>query len=136
MATLDSSSRKLLEGRNFAFVSSLNRDGSPHVTPTWVDTDGKYVLINTLMGSQKQKNTSRDARVAVAVTDQTNPYNFTVIRGRVVEQIEGQAAEDHIDRLAKKYLGADKYPHRQPGQQRVMLRITPERIFLPRWGEV
>jgi PPOX class probable F420-dependent enzyme len=132
MVNLDDSARNMLAGKNFAFVATLFRDGSPQVTPTWVDTDGEHVLINTAMGRVKQKNAKRDPRVAVAVAEQTDPYKMIMIRGRVVEQVTGQVAEDHIDKMAKKYMGLDRYASRQPAEKRVILKIKPERIA--RWG--
>src|SRR3972149_11335263 len=121
--------RELLERKNFAFLSSLMKDGSPHVTPTWTDIENGYILINTAIGRIKQKNISRDPRVALAISDQNNPYDMVTIRGKVIEQISGNAAEEHIDKLAKKYIGKDKYPGRSPGEKRVLLKIKPERIF-------
>jgi len=131
MTRLSDSARKMLEGKNFAFMTTLSPNGSPRVTPVWVDTDGEHVLINTAIGRLKQKNAKRDPRVAVALTDSANPYNFITLEGRVVEQVSGQIAEDHIDKMAKRYLGVDKYPHRQPGERRVILKIKPEHVFLP-----
>jgi PPOX class probable F420-dependent enzyme len=125
---LDEQARKLFEGKNFAFVATVNRDGSPQVTPVWVDTDGKYILVNTAMGRLKQTNTKRDPRVAVAIFDQTNPYNMVTIKGKVVDQLKGSTAEQHIDKMAKKYTGQERYPNRKPGEQRVLLKIEPERI--------
>jgi PPOX class probable F420-dependent enzyme len=121
----------MLEGKNFAFIATLSPEGSPRVTPVWVDTDGEHVLINTAIGRLKQKNVKRDPRVAVALTESANPYNFITLEGRVVEQVSGQIADDHIDKMAKRYLGVDKYPHRQPGERRVILKIKPEHVFLP-----
>jgi len=122
---------KLLLEKNFAFLGTVDAKGRPQVTPIWVDSDGDYVLLNTAMGRVKQKNTMRDPRVAVAVLDMNNPYRYVAIRGRVVEQIPGQTAEDHIDKLAKKYLGKDKYPYRQAGEKRVILKIVPEHVTPP-----
>ena len=81
--------RKLFEDKNFVFLSSLMKDGSPHVTPTWVDIENGNILINTAKGRIKQKNISRDPRVALAIVDQNNPYNMVTIRGKVIEQISG-----------------------------------------------
>jgi len=106
----DSAVRKLFEGKNFVYIASLMKDGSPQVTPTWVDIDNDTILVNTAVGRLKHKNISRDGRVALAIADQDNPYNMVTIRGKVVDQIIGQEAEEHIDKLAKKYLGKDKYP--------------------------
>jgi PPOX class probable F420-dependent enzyme len=132
MITLTDSQKKFLEGKNFAFIATLNKDGSPQVTPTWVDTDGKYVLINIATSRHKAKNVKRDPRVAVAVADQSNPYSMVTIRGRVVEQVVGKEAEDHIDKMAKKYIGQEKYPYRQPGEQRLLLKIEP--LKAAGWG--
>ena len=121
--------RKLFEDKNFVFLSSLMKDGSPHVTPTWVDIENGNILINTAIGRIKQKNISRDPRVALAIADQNNPYDMVTIRGKVIEQISGDTAEKHIDKLAKKYIGKDKYPGRSPGEKRILLKIKPERIF-------
>lgn len=131
MSKLDEKSVKLLGEKNFGFLATVGAEGRPQVTPMWVDSDGDYVLLNTAMGRVKQKNTMRDPRVAVAVLDMSNPYQYAAIRGRVVEQIRGQTAEDHIDKLAKKYLGKDKYPFRQAGENRVILKIVPEHVTPP-----
>ena len=121
---------QLLNGKNFAYLSTLMKDGSPQVTPTWIDIDkdGNSILINTAEGRIKHKNVSRDPRVAISISDQNNPYNMVLIRGRVMEQIR-EGADEHTDRLAKKYLGMDKYPYRTPHEKRVILKIKPERIF-------
>jgi len=121
--------RKLFEDKNFVFLSSLMKDGSPHVTPTWADIENGNILINTAIGRIKQKNISRDPRVALAIADQNNPYDMVTIRGKVIEQISGDTAEEHIDKLAKKYIGKDKYPGRSLGEKRILLKIKPERIF-------
>jgi PPOX class probable F420-dependent enzyme len=106
------------------------KDGSPQVTPTWVDIDkdGNSILINTAEGRIKHKNLSRAPRVAISVSDQNNLYNMVSIRGRVIEQIK-EGADEHTDRLAKKYLGMDKYPYRSPNEKRVILKIKPEKVF-------
>ncbi len=122
----------MLEGKNFVYLATINRDGSPQVTPTWVDTDGKFVLVNTAMGRVKQKNVKRNPRVALAISDPSNPYTFLQIRGRVVEQITGPAAHQHIDKMSKKYRGKDKYESKNPAEKRVILKIEPERVS--GWG--
>ena len=120
---------KLIEGKNFAFVSTLMNDGSPQVTPTWIDIENrKILLINTAEGRLKHKNILRDPRVAISVTEQNNPYHMLAIRGRVVEQTNA-GADEHIDKLAKKYLGLEKYPLRSPEETRVILKIMPEKVF-------
>jgi len=126
----DPSIAKLFEGKNFAFLATLMRDGSPQVTPTWVDIDknNDTILVNTARGRIKHRNISRDPRVAVSLIDSSNPYDMVTVRGRVVEQIRGKNADEHIDKLAKKYLDKEKYPRRRPGEERVLLRIKPELV--------
>ena len=121
---------QVLNGKNFAYLSTIMKDGSPQVTPTWIDInkDGNSILINTAEGRIKHKNVSRDSRVAISISDQNNPYNMASIRGKVIEQIK-EGADEHADRLAKKYLGMDKYPYRTPDEKRVILKIKPERVF-------
>jgi PPOX class probable F420-dependent enzyme len=125
----DDAVQRLLRGKNFAFVSSLMKDGSPHITPTWVDIEDGNVLVNTAIGRTKQRNLSRDNRIAISVADQNNPYDMVTIRGKVKDQITGKEAEEHIDKLAKKYLGKDKYPYRSPEEKRVILKIEPKKVF-------
>ncbi|HYA84807.1 MAG TPA: PPOX class F420-dependent oxidoreductase [Candidatus Bathyarchaeia archaeon] len=119
---------KLLEGRNFAFVATLMKDGWPQITPTWVDLENGKILVNTAEGRLKQKNISRDDRIAISVSDQNNPYHMVTVRGRVVEQTT-EGADEHIDKLARKYLGVDKYPLRSPSEKRIILKIKPERVY-------
>ena len=119
---------QLLLGKNFASFATLMKDGSPHVAPTWIDYDGDMVLINTAAGRIKEKNVNLDKRVALSVYDNSNPYNMVTIRGKVHEITE-QDADNHIDRLAKRYLGLDSYPFRIPGEKRIILKIIPKRVF-------
>lgn len=125
----DASIRRLFEGKNLVFIASLMKDGSPQVTPTWVDIEDGTILVNTAVGRTKQKNISRDQRVALAIVDQNNQYDMVTVRGKVVEQIKGKEAEDHADKLAKKYLGIEKYPRRAPDEVRILLKIKPATIF-------
>jgi len=118
---------KLLEGKNLAFVATLMKDGWPQITPTWVDIEDGKILVNTAEGRLKQKNISRDGRIAISVADQNNPYHMVTVRGRVVEQTNEGADEDG-DKLAKKYLGVEKYPLRSPNEKRIIIKIKPERI--------
>ena len=118
----------LFKEKNIAFVASLMNDGSPQITPVWIDYDGQFLLINTAEGRTKQKNFARDQRIAISVMDQNNPYNVVTIRGKVVEQTTN-GADEHVDRLAKKYLGVDKYPFRAPDEKRIILKIKPEKIY-------
>jgi PPOX class probable F420-dependent enzyme len=103
-------------------------DGSPQVSILWVDSDGEHILVNTGEGRVKPDNIRRDPRVAIAINDSENPYKTAMVRGVVVEETH-DGAEEHIDRMAKKYLGQDKYPFRQPGEQRVVFKIKPEHIY-------
>ena len=119
---------KILKKGTFAFLGTVMKDGSPHVTPTWVDIENGTILVNTAIGRTKQKNISRDGRVALAIADQSNPYDMVTVRGKVVQQITGPVAEEHIDKLAKKYMGKDKYPGRGPGEKRILLKIKPEKV--------
>jgi PPOX class probable F420-dependent enzyme len=125
----DDAIRKLFKEKNLVFMSTLMKDGSPQVTPTWVDIENGSILVNTAIGRLKHKNTSRDPRVGLAITDHNNPYDMVTIRGKVIEQITGDEAEKHIDKLAKKYIGAEKYPGRSPTEKRVILKIKPEKVF-------
>ena len=117
--------RDLFEKRAFASLGTLMPDGRPQVTPVWVDFDGEHVIFNSAKGRQKDKNVRREPRVAIALIDPDNPYRYLEIRGKVVEITE-QGAADHIDKMAKKYLGVDKYPYGQPGEVRVIYKIKPE----------
>ena len=102
-------------------------DGSPQVTPVWIDYDVRHVLVNTAAGGQKDKNLQRDGRVALMLVDPDNPYRYLEVRGSVSERtLDG--ADDHINKMAKKYLGKDVYPFRQPGEKRVLYKVTPERF--------
>jgi len=109
----------------FASLGTLMPDGRPQVTPVWCDFDGQHVIFNSARGRQKDRNVRRDPRVALAIIDPDNPYRYLEIRGTVVEITEDGAAE-HIDKMAKKYLGVDKYPYAQPGEVRVLYKIRPE----------
>ncbi len=129
LTSLTESARKMLEDKNFVYLATVNPDGTPQVTPTWVDTDGKFILVNTAIGRVKHRNVKKNPNVALAITDQNNPYDLVVIRGKVVEQLTGRVAEEHIDKMSKKYRGIDKYPNRSPGEQRVILKIEPTRVI-------
>ncbi|TRZ78806.1 MAG: PPOX class F420-dependent oxidoreductase [Nitrosopumilales archaeon] len=119
---------QLLEDKNMAFVATLMKDNSPQITPTWIDLVDGIIIVNTAEGRVKQRNVSRDPRVAVSVIDNKNPYNMVTIRGKVIEQTT-QDADKHADKMAKKYLGVDKYPFGMPGEKRILLKILPLKIF-------
>jgi PPOX class probable F420-dependent enzyme len=118
----------IIKQRNFAFFATLSKDGSPQVTPTWIDIDDTTILINTAEGRIKQRNVSRDPRVSISLVDEENPYSMVTIKGRVIEQTN-DGADEHIDKLAKKYLNIDKYPGHSPSIKRVILKIKPEKVF-------
>jgi PPOX class probable F420-dependent enzyme len=115
----------LFQKRAFANLGTLMPDGRPQVTPVWCDFDGQHVIFNSARGRQKDRNVRRDPRVALAIVDPDNPYRYLEIRGTVVEITE-DGADQHIDKMAKKYLGVDKYPYAKPGEVRVMYKIRPE----------
>ncbi|HET7208879.1 MAG TPA: PPOX class F420-dependent oxidoreductase [Terriglobales bacterium] len=117
--------RDLFNKRAFASLTTLMPDGSPQTTPVWCDVDGDHIIFNSAKGRQKDKNVRRDPRVAMAIVDPDNPYRYLEIRGKVVEITE-EGADAHINKMAKKYLGQDKYPYRQPGEVRVMYKVRPE----------
>jgi PPOX class probable F420-dependent enzyme len=120
---------QLLKGKNIAYLATLMNDGSPQVTPTWIDLDedSGSILIPTVEGRVKHKNVSLDPRVAICISDENNPYNMVLIRGRVFEKTK-EGAVEHTDRLAK-YLGLDKYAFPTPIEKRMILKIKPERVF-------
>jgi PPOX class probable F420-dependent enzyme len=113
---------------NLGALATLRPDGSIHVTPLWVDWDGESVLINTALGRLKERHMRRDPRVSILVIDRNNPQRYVSVTGAVVLETEG--AEAHIDAMAKKYMGLDKYPEsaRGPGEERVIVRIRPTHV--------
>jgi hypothetical protein len=128
MATIPGKYLDLIDGKKaFASLATLMPDGSPQVTPVWFDyADGK-VRVNTARGRVKDRNMAKDARVALSIVDPDNPYRYVQIRGRILRSTE-QGADAHIDALAKKYLGQDTYPFRQPGEVRVIYEIDPTSV--------
>jgi len=114
----------LFEKKAFASLATVNSDGTPQVTPVWVDFDGTNVIVNSARGRRKDKNMTQNSAVSLAIMDPDNPYRYLEVRGRVAEITEA-GADQHIDKMAKKYMGVDKYPYRQPGEVRVMYKIEP-----------
>jgi PPOX class probable F420-dependent enzyme len=134
---------KFFKGKNFAFLGTVNKDGSPQVTPTWIDIIEKgengneaMILVNTAKDRIKQRNVSRDSRVSISIVDEDNPYSMITVKGRVIEQTT-KGADEHIDKLAKRYLNAEKYPAHSPSVKRIILKVKPEKIFYlpPRYTE-
>jgi PPOX class probable F420-dependent enzyme len=112
---------------SFANLATVNADGSPQVTPVWVDFDGTNVIINTAKGRMKARNLEQNPRVALAISDPENPYRYLGIQGRVVEMTEA-GSDAHIDKMAKKYMGKDTYPFRTPEEKRVIVKIAPDKV--------
>ena len=114
----------LLKEPQIASVVTLNPDGSAHVTPVWVDSDGDAVLFNTAKGRVKHRNIERNPSVAVLVVDKANEYRWVSVRGHA--ELVDDGADDFIDFLAKKYLDKDSYPFRRDDEVRVTVRVVPE----------
>jgi PPOX class probable F420-dependent enzyme len=127
MASIPEKFADLFQKKAFASLATVMPDGQPQVTPVWIDFDGKNVLVNSARGRKKDENMRRDPRVSVAIIDPDNPYRYVEIRGRVTEVTE-LGASQHIDKMAKKYLGKDKYPFARPGEVRVLYKIEPEHV--------
>ena len=127
MAKLTDKQAELFRGKNWGTVVTLRKDGSPHATPVWIDTDGENVLFNTAVGRAKERHIRRDPRVAITVLPAENQQAGYVAVTGTAEIIE-EGAVDHIDKMAKKYLGEDKYPYLQDGEQRVIVKVTPDKV--------
>ena len=126
-ASIPESYMDLFKKPAFGVLTTLMPDGSPQTQPVWVDYEHGNVIVNSALGRQKDKNMRRDPRVAVTLMDPENPDRYLEIRGKVKE-ITQDGATPHIDKMAKKYLGKDKYPFAQPGEQRVLYKIEPQKI--------
>jgi PPOX class probable F420-dependent enzyme len=130
-ATIEGRAEELLQAKNFCHVATLRADGSVHGVPVWVDVQDGRPTLNTAEGRAWPRNLERDPRVTLTVQNMDNPYEYVTIRGRVAERTHA-GADAHIDALAKKYLDQDTYPLRQPGEQRVIIRVEPEHVHM--WG--
>lgn len=122
---------ELLKAKNFCHVATLRADGSVHGVPVWVDVQDGLPVVNSAKGRAWPTNLERDPRVTLTVQNMENPYEYLEVRGRVSE-ITTEGADEHIDSLAKKYMDKDEYPLRQPGEQRVIIRVDPEHAKV--WG--
>jgi PPOX class probable F420-dependent enzyme len=127
MPMLPDSHKDLLSKKAFAALATVGQNGAPQVTPVWFDDDGRHIRFNSAKGRVKDRNLRRNPVVALSIQDPDNPYRYAQVKGRVTEITE-EGADAHIDSLAKKYLGRDKYPHRQPGEVRVIYKVLPERV--------
>ena len=129
MAAIPEKYADLFQKKSFAQLATLMPDGSPHVAPVWVDYDGSNIVINSAKGRVKDKNMRRDPRVGIDILDPDNPYRHLSVRGKVVDITES-GADQHIDKLAKKYIGQDRYPYRGPGEVRVIYKIEPQHVHV------
>jgi len=127
---LDDDTVRLAKGANFAIVVTLMPDGQPQALITWVDTDGEHILVNTEPERQRAKNVARDPRVTVLIHTPDDPWDWSEIRGVVVETVGGQGARDHIDLVSRKYLGVDFGAPVGP-TGRIILKIAPTKINTP-----
>jgi PPOX class probable F420-dependent enzyme len=118
----------LFEKATFAHVTTMTPEGTPHTTPVWIDHDagGNRLLVNTERGRRKTRNVEEDPTVAVSMTDPENPYRFLSVTGEVTE-ITTDGAREHIDALARRYMGEDEYPN-PIETERVILRIRPDEL--------
>lgn len=128
--SLDADTVRLAKGRNLATVVTLMPDGQPQALLTWIDTDGQNILVNTEPQRQRSKNIRRDPRVTVLIHSAEDPWDWSEIRGRVVDSIDGQRAKDHINELAHKYIGTD-YPAEIGPQGRIIFVIRPDKVNTP-----
>jgi len=119
--------RDIFDKKAFCHLATVGRDGRPQVTPVWCDFDGTYIRVNTARGRVKDKNLKAKSGRRARRPGPDNPYRYVQVRGRVAEMTE-KGADEHIDALAKKYMGKDKYPYRQPGEVRVIAKIKPESV--------
>jgi PPOX class probable F420-dependent enzyme len=127
MAAIPDEAKHLFENKEMAHVATLNADGSPQVSAVWIALDGDLITFNTAEGRVKPKNLRRDGRVAISIAGEENPYENVMVQGKVVE-LTNDGADDDIDALAKRYLDADSYPFRQDGEERVIVKIEPEKV--------
>lgn len=131
-ANLNTKAARLIEGKNFAFLGTIMPDGAPHVSRVWIDREGDTILVNTAAGRVKQRNATRDLRVALSVADQNNMYDKIVVRGRVTSHQTLESADAHVDKLEKKHHGKDKQPWRALGVVRHVGDRTNSCLYLVR----
>jgi PPOX class probable F420-dependent enzyme len=129
MAALSDKARKLFTDPNYLYVGTTNPDGSPQVTVVWTDLQDSSIRFNTAIGRVKERNLRRDPRIGMTITARDNPWDKVDVRGRVVDFVEGEEADQHIDDLSEKYTGQRPYPWRQPDERRVIVVIEPARVY-------
>jgi PPOX class probable F420-dependent enzyme len=127
MAKIPEAFRDILDKKTLVHLATTGKDGSPQVSPVWIDREGDLLVVNSARGRVKDRNMRNHARVALSATDPENPYRALMIQGRVVKITE-DGADFHIDKMAKKYLGKDKYPFRSPTEVRVKYYIEPTKV--------
>ncbi len=123
---LPESARKMLQDKAYAHVVTRGTNGRPQVTMVWVDAEGDEVLFNTAEGRKKQENLRRDPHIVISVQDRNNPQAYLLVHGTATMTEAG--ADAHIDKLTKRFLGVDKYPYRQPGEKRMLVRVAVDRL--------
>jgi PPOX class probable F420-dependent enzyme len=128
VAAIPEDAKHLMHEKTFAHVATLMADGSPQVSPVWVDEVDGMVVFNTAEGRLKPENLRRDARLAISITNSENPYESLLIRGKAVELTQ-EGADEHIDALAKRYMGVDEYPLREPGEERLIVKVEPDKVM-------
>jgi PPOX class probable F420-dependent enzyme len=125
--TLTPEQADMFRGKNWATITTIREDGSVNATPTWIDTDGEHVIFNTAIGRAKERHLRRDPRVTATVWRTEDPQaGYVTVEGTA--ELSEEGAKEHIDKMAKKYLGVDDYPYLQPGERRVIVTITPTRV--------
>ena len=129
MAALTDEQAQLFLDKNYAAVATIREDGTPHVTPVWVDYDGEHVVFNTAAPRAKWKHIKRDPRVTVEVHSSEDPYEYVTVTGTAELDEDEEAANAHIDKMSLKYRGIPQYQNHRPGERRVIVRITPERVY-------
>ena len=127
MVAIPEAFEDIMNSKALAALATVMEDGSPQVTPVWFQWDGSHVLINSAEGRIKDRNMRRNPQVALTIVDVGNPYRHVAIRG-TIDEITLEGADDHIDKLAKKYLDKDKYPFRAEGEVRVIYKVRPDRV--------
>jgi PPOX class probable F420-dependent enzyme len=127
VAPLTDEQAALLQKPNYGVLAAIRPDGTPQLTTVWVDAEDGYALVNTAEGRFKERYIRRDPRASLYVRDEEDPYKWLSVTGHA--ELVSEGAEEHIDKLARKYTGRDRYPWRKEGERRIIVRITPERVI-------
>jgi PPOX class probable F420-dependent enzyme len=131
VAQLTDAQTKLFTDRNFASLATIRKDGTAHVSPVWVDWDGTHAVFNTAKGRAKHRHIERDARVTLTVWSADDPYRYVEVTGTA--RLVDEGADEHINKMAKKYIDQDVYPWKGPDEVRVIVEVTPERVTGMGW---